>query len=517
MSPEKPLSRRGFIRGAGLAALAFVAKKSRRRFFWRTGRTTVTSDETTVPAGDGPNILLVVTDDLDVDSVAHMPQLQRHLSEKGVTFANSFVTQTICSPARASILTGQYPHNHGIVRNGWEGRPDGGWEAVPHSGYEHSTIATWLHADGYRTAFLGKYMNLSAGPLREGYVPPGWDEWRMAAGKYYDYQMIEDGRIHNYGHSPEDYETDVLAGKAVGFIRRAASTDGRPWFLFVSPNAPHDCPDGLPPIPAPRHEDAFAGAAAPRTPSFNEAMLKDKPWPNRPLLTSDEIGEIDHKYRKRLETMLSVDEMIGSLLDALEDTGQLESTYIVFTSDNGFHMGQHRLRSGKALPYEEDIRVPLIVRGPGVPAGQVREHLVLNNDLAPTLAELAGASTTEFVDGRSLVPLLTTDPPALGAWRQSFLVEYWAPSLLQAGDMKQHHAIRTRDHLYVEYSGWRPELYHVRNDPYQLQNLYRSARPELISQLECKLQALRECGGANCRDAEQATLEPSSTYLPLLS
>jgi N-acetylglucosamine-6-sulfatase len=237
--------------------------------------------------------------------------------------------------------------------------------------------------------------------------------------------------------------------------------------------------------------------------------------------------------------MLAVDDMIGRLVETLEESGELENTYLVFTSDNGFHLGQHRLTAGKWTAYEEDIRVPLIVRGPGVPEGRTLDHLVLNNDLAPTFADLAGAETPEFVDGRSLAPLLTDDPPAAEDWRRAFLVEAMAEAAdipdsvddtevipLLTGDTQPSEdqrraspldeaplqnagrpglqAVRTQNHLYVEYETGESELYDLREDPYQLDNAYEDAGLDDLWRLEGWLESLRDCAGEDCRVAEDA-------------
>ncbi|MBA2450229.1 MAG: sulfatase-like hydrolase/transferase [Chloroflexi bacterium] len=206
-----------------------------------------------------------------------------------------------------------------------------------------------------------------------------------------------------------------------------------------------------------------------------------------------------------------------------EATGQDENTYIFFTSDNGFHLGQHRLRSGKQAPYEEDIRVPLIVRGPGVDAGRVEERIVGNVDLAPTFARLAGVVAPEYVDGRSLVPLLRDDPPS--EWRRAYLLQHedsdgtdpQDPMDLdqqvqrpgrrqdrQPGrlDITEFTGLRTRDHTYVEYVTGERELYALRSDPDELQNAYATADPTLLAQLSSRLAALRQCAGASCRAAD---------------
>jgi N-acetylglucosamine-6-sulfatase len=219
--------------------------------------------------------------------------------------------------------------------------------------------------------------------------------------------MNENGKLVRYGSRADDYLTDVVARKSIDFIKRAAA-EGQPFFIHLALYVPHS-----PATPAPRHAQLFPDAQLPRPPSFNEPDVSDKPSfiRNRPLLTERQIAQMQDLYRKRLQSLQAVDEMLASLIATLQATGQLEHTYIFFTSDNGFHMGEHRLNSGKQTAYEEDIRVLLIVRGPGVPAGRVLEHLTGNIDLAPTFAELGRAAIPDFVDGRSLVPLLSSTPP----------------------------------------------------------------------------------------------------------
>ena len=444
-----------------------------------------------------PNLILILTDDLDLGPVgypgpiAYMPQIQSLLVNQGLTFSNAFVTRSLCCPSRASILRGQYPHNHTIQSNRL---PDGGEARFQELGLDSSTIATWLQAAGYNTVLIGKYMNgYESDPL---YLPPGWNEWYgKVSGPYFDYVLNENGQLVNYGSDPEDYLTDVEAGIATDFIRRTTA----PFFIYLAPTAPH-----YPATPAPRYVGFFADMMAPRPPSFNEADMSDKPtWlRSKPLLTPTQIDKIDALYRARLETMLAVDDMVAALVEALGDTGQLNNTFIFFTSDNGFHQGEHRLTGGKDTSYEEDIRVPLIVRGPGVPAGQAVEHQAINSDLAPTLAELAGASAAEFVDGRSLVPVLSHTPPPLETWRQRFLVERWPPSDLT--NPKVNHTLRTLQYAYTEYLD-DYELYDLSSDPYQLENFYSTADPDLIAQLVSQLDALKVCAAASCRTAEDGT------------
>jgi N-acetylglucosamine-6-sulfatase len=454
---------------------------------------------TAAPAASAerPNIVLVLTDDQDAASISYMPRLKAHLIDRGTSFGNYFVGVSLCCPSRASILRGQYAHNHQIWLNGG---PSGGFRAFQARGHEDSTVATWLQAAGYRTAYAGKYLNGYRKALNSGsginplHVPPGWDEWYALVGERdFDYMLNENGNLVAYGARPEDYLGDVLAGKATDSIRRAVS-DTRPFFLHVAVSAPH-----APSTPAPRHRDALPDLTPPRPPSFDEADVGDKPQfvRHRPNLDARTIAAIDQQYRKRVQSLLAVDEMIESIVETLRAAGALENTYIVFTSDNGYHSGEHRLPEGKETVYDETTRVPLILRGPGVPAGRVLDSLALNSDLAPTFAELAGALVPEFVDGRSLVPVLRGDPPA--DWRRAVLIQFYAP---ERRKKPSYHALRTRDYLYVEYTSGERELYDVRADPYQLESLHATADAAVAGQLARWLGTLRTCVGASCRAAE---------------
>ncbi len=458
---------------------------------------------------DPPNVILVLADDLDAglleEHLADYSNL-RGLAAEGMTFENAFVTDPLCCPSRASVLRGQYSHNHRIVGNWW---PHGGSRRFRELGREGSTAATWLQDEGYRTVLVGKYMNDYDGTR----IPAGWDEWYAISGGHLSTRLNENGRIVDY--DSEHHLDDVLAEKAAGYVRRA-SDDGSPFFMWLGTTAPH-----APADPAPRHEGTFSDARLPRPPSFDEADVSDKPdWvrDNAPL-DPKKISSMEDLYRNRLRSMLAVDEMIGRLVDALEESNELDNTYIFFTSDNGWHAGEHRLTTGKWTAYEEDIRVPLVARGPGVPEGRTRDHLVLNNDLAPTFAEVGEAQTPSFLDGRSLKPLLSDDPPPLEEWRSAFLVEAateldglrfpmlsgdqltegWRHASREDWGRPGLAAIRTEDHLYVEYGTGEREFYDLKEDPHELNNRYRTADVEL---LRGRLVALRGCSGAACRAAE---------------
>ena len=353
-----------------------------------------------------PNIVFVMTDDLDERSMQQLDGIRSIMDANGTTFENAYVTYSLCCPSRASILRGQYPHNHGIVGNL---EPLGGEAKFRRLGRDRSTVATWLDGAGYQTKYIGKYMN----GYDDLYKPPGWDEWFALQGGSSSTQVNDDGRsVQLAGHS-----TVAFADEASDFIRRS-SANQEPFFVMVGTKAPH-----RPPEVAARYQDSFVDTPLPRPPNFDETDVSDKAqWLQAyPRLSQSEIDDMQTLYRERLRSMLSVEDLLEQTISTLRETGELENTYIFFTSDNGFHLGEHRLPRGKRTSYEEDIGVPLVVRGPGISAGTTRQQLVINNDFAPTIADLAEVPTPRFVDGSSFAPLLTGSPPPLGArpsWRK---------------------------------------------------------------------------------------------------
>lgn len=375
-------------------------------------------------ASKPPNIIFILTDDQRLEDVEHMPIAIRLLRDNGMSFNNYFSNVSLCCPSRTSILRGQYAHNTGVLTNK---PPNGGFRIAHSVGLENSTVATWLHARGYQTALIGKYLNQYPGNAGATYVPPGWDYWasssKSAGHEYgeYDYTLNENGKLVSYGHQAEDYGTDVYARKANDFIRNSIQ-GSKPFFLYLAFYAPH-----APATPAPRHLGLFTDAKIPRTKAFNEADVSTKPnfIQKLPLMTNEEIKLADAYYGRRLAALQAVDEAIGSICKTLGDAHELENTYIVFTSDNGYHLGEHRLPRGKQTAYETDIHLPLIVRGPGISKGSTAEGLVGNIDLAPTFCDIAGASVPDFVDGRSLLPIFHGNKQADLNWRKEFLVEHW--------------------------------------------------------------------------------------------
>jgi arylsulfatase A-like enzyme len=464
-----------------------------------------------------PNLVVILTDDQDLllDSMTAMPQTVALLGGEGVTFSQATVPLSSCCPARATLLRGQYAHNHGVYSNQL---PDGGFARFHQLGRERRTIATALEQAGYRTALFGKYLNGYPGGVSPRYVPPGWSEWASpVAGDAYgqfDYTLNQDGRLVEHGHRPEDYLTDVLAARSREFVARWAGR--QPFFLVVAPYAPHK-----PYVPAPRHAALFADATAPRGASFNEADVSDKPGKGRKLakLGARALADLDRIYRDRLRSLAAVDELVGALVRDLAALGALDSTYIAFTSDNGYHLGQHRLPAGKFTAYEEDVRVPLLVRGPRVARGETRAHLVAQVDLAPTLAELAGARLETAADGRSFAPLLGLDPPPADRWRRVTLLEQFGfrPSAVAPSSVLEpreaavgsfvvyptYRGLRAADLKYVESAAGR-ELYDLRADPLELSNAAGALSARERAALSALVARLAACRGAECWRLERA-------------
>jgi N-acetylglucosamine-6-sulfatase len=453
-----------------------------------------------------PNILLIQTDDMEVDDLKALPTVGR-LAAQGTTFVNSFVGFSLCCPSRATLLTGQYNHNNNVLHNG---PPAGGYEALDHT----NTLPVWLQAAGYHTTHVGKYLNGYGTRVPQTTIPPGYSDWQgLGQGTYqmYDYTVNDNGTLVHYGTAPADYQTDVLADRAVQSIRERAASD-QPFFLTFSPLAPHGSGrvaghDGNGPQPAPRHAGAYANEPLDTDPSFNEADVSDKPLEIQrlPRITPAVQAQIDTRNRRRLESLLAVEEAIGRMVTALQQAGELNRTLIIFTSDNGWQEGEHRVPSGKVRVYEPSIRVPLIVRGPGFAAGARAEAFAINTDLAPTIAEAAGAVPGRVLDGMSLREVAAGGQRAIA---RPLLNETGAPGRANGAF---HQAIRTHDHLYVERSTGERELYDLHRDPFQLDNVAANpANAAVVAALAARLAVLKTCSGEPCRTgvAPPAPLPP---------
>jgi arylsulfatase A-like enzyme len=441
-----------------------------------------------------PNFVFVLTDDLSWNLVSHMPHVLA-MERAGMTLSRYYVVDSLCCPSRSAIFTGQYPHDDGVFTNAGD---DGGYFAFNKNGDQGKSFAVALRHAGYRTALMGKYLNQYAPAYP---VAPGWDEWDVAGNGGYGelgYTLNQNGQRVRYGRGANDYLTDVLATKASTFIDSAA-TSGDPFMLEVATFAPH-----APYTPAPRYAHAAQQLSYPKTPAYDRRPANPPPWlKGHPALTAGDQNQITASFRKRVEDDFSVDDMIGQLENELAAKGLAQNTYFVFSSDNGFHMGEYTLTSGKQTAFETDIRVPLIVTGPGVPAGRTVSQLTSSIDLAPTFETLAGLPVPAAVDGHSLVGLWRGRDPA--DWRQAILVEHHGPDFSPAdpdrqtskpGDPPTYEAVRTATALYVRYAGGTQEYYDTATDPYELDNLAATGVP---AALRNALGDLENCHtGATC-------------------
>jgi len=445
-----------------------------------------------------PNVVVLMTDDQTVESLRVMPNVKSLIADQGVTFDNSFVSYSLCCPSRSTFLTGQYAHNHGVWGNA---APSGGYYKLDST----NTLPVWLQRAGYQTIHLGKYLN-QYGTRNPREIPPGWGQWYgtpdPSTYRYLDYTINENGNLVQFGTAAGDYKTDVESRLAVDLIARQA-TDPRPFFMWVAFVAPHsgaprdaDDPTGLAtPSPAPRDKDHFANEPLPMPPSFNEADVSDKPAAirNKALLGPGKIRAIRENYQQRLESLLAVDDAVGQIVNELARTGKLNDTYIIFTSDNGFFHGEHRVQAGKVLLYEPSVRVPLLMRGPGIPAGRHRSQFVANTDLAPTIVQATGAQPGRVMDGRSLIP-------------------FAKDRLLQSGrdillETPTYAAVRSPNWLYAEHVTGEKELYNLARDRDELNSLQTNPNYDRMeANLAARLARLRQCKGAVCRRGPQLSL-----------
>jgi N-acetylglucosamine-6-sulfatase len=473
----------------------------------------------TEPAAEDPpppNVILLMTDDQSIGDLRVMPRTRRLIAAKGVTFTRSFVSYPLCCPSRATALTGQYAHTHD-VRCLYR-RCGGGYGKLDQSEY----LPTWLERAGYVTAHIGKFLN-GYGSEWTADLPAGWTEWYGLVDdstyRMWGYKMQENGRTRTYGRKlvekPRFYQTDVLARKSRRFIRRRAP-DEDPFFLSVAFVAPHHEKGPLQGLtghfvrPAPRHKGRFAEARLRRARSYDERDVSDKPafhrrW-RRPLTPRGHVAIVT-RMRERWESLLAVDEAVASIVAQLRASGELDDTYIIFTSDNGFMQGEHRVPIGKMLPYDPSTRVPLLIRGPGVARGRRSRELVANIDLAPTILDATPATSPEPLDGRSFLPFLrnvglrslrpllheTAGKGAFGLRRREEGAKRVQPRV------PAWRAVRTMRWLFVDYKGPARELYDLRRDPAQLRSLHADPRYRVrLRTLRRILGDLTDCEGREC-------------------
>jgi N-acetylglucosamine-6-sulfatase len=447
-----------------------------------------------------PNIVYVLADDLSWDLLAHMPQVQK-MQRQGMTFDQFVVADSLCCSSRATILTGQFPHNTKVLSNS---RPNGGYSRFRDSGARMRSVGIAMQGAGYRTALMGKYLNEYL-PEKHG-VEPGWDEWLVTNRGYsgFGFTMIDNGRLLRFGHRPKAYLTDVLARRAVRFIHRGR----RPFFINISSFAPH-----RPARAAPRHRWLFKDLPLPLNPGYDAQTENPPTWLGfRPPLTLELYDRLLRHHRRRARSVQALDDLIRDVRAKLKKEKLADNTYIVFGSDNGYHLGQHRLTFGKRTAFDHDVRVPLVVIGPGVPQRSITSALTGTVDLAPTFEDWAGLEPDPRRNGRSLVPFIEGTPPK--RWRRALLIEHAHPGVV-AGDPdvqgwkmgmpNSYTALRTVNTTYVEYENGDREFYDRRTDPAEIVNRAASLTGEDQARLSAALKRYRRCKDARrCWSTGQA-------------
>ena len=558
---------------AGLAACLIVAAAS-----FGTPR-----GATADPPAAKPNVVLLVTDDQTLEEMRALPRTASLIGGGGTTFSRAYISYPLCCPARATIFSGQYMHNNGVRGNGGA---FGGWQRFAAGGVEARALPTWLQDAGYYTVKVGKYMNGYNGSPPP--IPDGWDEWYgkysefdknvRGAKLYYNYRLREDppavGGVPcpsgeptapgepftcRYGESANDYQTDVFRSKAVEAIHRLGGEvdPQRPFFLSVDFNAPHS-----PYVPAPRHDGYLSGLPIEKPAGSNEKNIEDKPRFLRrlPRLGKRKLRQIVQRRRGALEMLLSVDQAVEQIVTALAQENELSNTYLIFVSDNGYFSGEHRIRQGKYLPHEPSSHVPLLIRGPGIPAGGVSDELVSNVDIAETIRDAAGASAAIQQDGRSLLPFARL--PGLRSTRPLLLEADTGPGIDDEGaegpdptdqrklkrfrkrlkkqrkalrrqckrlkrespkrallcfkrgvrNLEQeptdvgynlrapaYRALRTDRYLLSLYSTGAVELYDMRRDPHQLHSVHKKGPYKAVRKwMLDRLNQIANCQGASC-------------------
>jgi N-acetylglucosamine-6-sulfatase len=496
--------------GLGLAASSPVPGAPERAHAARGGR---------------PNIVLIRTDDQTRRQLNRqtMPQTMNLLFERGTRFTRSVIATPQCCPSRGALLTGQYGHNNGVLSN------TPGYPALRR---KRNTLPVWLHRAGYRTAHFGKYLNGYTRAVQpRSAVAPGWDMWQTTFGdssRYYDYPLSANGRMVRFGHRRRDYITRVLDRKATQFIH--AYGPRRPLYLQIDHRAPHAADgttkgrcSGSPPQPDARDMKRFSTTPLPTPPSFNEANVSDKPsFLRRRELDDTAIARMQLRYQCALASLRGVDRGVKRIYRAFGRLHELRRTVFIFTSDNGFFQGEHRIRAGKTLAYGESIRVPLVIRAPKAYRRGASRVLrvpepVANIDLVPTILELAGArpcragGACRVLDGRSLVGLLSGDGSPWPSDR-GILLEYRHRGEPRMG-VCAYTGVHTSDRTYVEYTSAQDsgaancgptdarELYDFGSDPFELDNVAdASAHESEVQQLSQRLARLKDCAGIAGRD-----------------
>ena len=502
-----------FVIIAGLVGTTWLARRTHAEAVATPSPQTTT--EPTVgdvpippPAQEIRNVVLVLADDLDWNLWNEVPRLKA-LQAQGTTFTNYVVSDSLCCPSRTTLFRSQYVHNHQVVSNDLV--TGGGWPTFRDRGYPQDCLPTWLTSAGVTTGLVGKYLNEFPQTAAEATsIQPGWSRFvvpitRAASYTGYDYELADNGVVTSYGSAPRDFLNDVLDTKAGEFIATATA----PFFLELATFTPHNPSPG-----APRDIGSHAGAQAPRDPTYDTAVDNPPSWlVGMPPIRPKEAKRLDAFWQQRAESAESVADSVDAVIATLARTGHDKDTLVIVTSDNGFHVGSYRLHRGKRTAFDVDTVVPLVVLGPGISAGRVVPQMASETDMGLTISEAMGAAAPDWVDGRSLWPLLDTSRTygESTAWRTAVLSESLGTAVFGDPDYQlvappSYKAMRTREWLYVESETGERELYNRVADPYELHNVIATAPKEIVDALHEQFTALVACAGASCRVADTREL-----------
>ncbi len=449
-----------------------------------------------------PNFIVIVLDDADSGMFTEeslrdlFPNIGR-IAKEGIRFTNCHASTPLCAPSRASFLRGQYAHRTGVrvndpvtlFANGFSGS----YSEYKRLGFDKDDLSVWLKDLGYRTMLVGKYLHNNY----DFKVPVGWDDFYYSLGnKYFDTKRFTTATVPAGSSShlmPEQYRNTVEADDAVRLIESCNADGKQPFFLYLTPLAPHD-PENKDKWIDQNYHDVWSELRLPATPDLNEADVSDKSRNIAQMLrmNSQEVLETQHFYQQRMRSVKSVDDMVGRIYSTLEEADQLENTYIFFTSDHGFLIGQHRL-IGKCMPYTASTSVPLFVRGPGVAQGASANHLIAHFDVGPTLVELAGGKSPSFVDGKSFAQLLAApEDHAEVNWREPILIEHWESMKSRRNPLVPvFSALRMHDKLFVEWADGDSEYYDLIADPLELENRFESLDPRQKVVFQSKMKKIK--------------------------
>ncbi|KAF9103479.1 hypothetical protein BGX27_010558 [Mortierella sp. AM989] len=464
-----------------------------------------------------PNFLVFLTDDQDrrMNSLDHLPLVKKYLRDEGTEFTNYYTTTAMCCPSRVSLWSGQFAHNHNVTD---ETPPHGSYTKFVSQKLDQNWLPTWLQDAGYSNNYIGKFINGVTPNLK--LAPKGFDKdhWEpLVAPNIYTFYSptfsTNNGPLETHDGV---YQTDIISDKSIEILDSLAKNKTNPFLFVISPTAPHDevwtTPEGVvftPPLPAKRHEHLFPDAKAPRYPNFNPDKNDKVSWIGTlPKLNDSEVERIDAIYRARLQSLQATDELVERIIKRLEHNGQLDNTYIVYTTDNGYHLGTHRMFAGKQTAFEEDTNIPFIIRGPGIAKNKKSNAVATHTHFPATVLQLANLPIPDELDAHS-IPVLA-DKSAYGKDQptEAFSVEFWSNAFMEnstgAFQTNSYKSVRLIGQGYnLLYTIWctgEKEYYDLVKDPFQIKNIYKKTKPAFLNRLDALLNVLRTCKGPTCRD-----------------